>query len=165
MVAAMTVDLFGRCADYDEIVPGLEGSEGSRLSRTLLRRSAPRTTAGRRVRSARGRPVVQRQQDHDDLGRRDAAERRREAIARARYLSTQARQPVDYYEHVEVGYNYRLSNVLAALGRAQLTRFDEMIARRRAIRRMYVDALGDVPGVRFLGASGSRGATTRTTAG
>ena len=52
----------------------------------------------------------------------------------ARFLSTQAREPVAHYEHRHVGYNYRLSNVLAALGRAQLARLDSMIARRRDIR-------------------------------
>jgi dTDP-4-amino-4,6-dideoxygalactose transaminase len=72
-------------------------------------------------------------------------------IARARYLSTQARQPVDHYEHTEVGYNYRLSNLLAAVGRAQLSRFDGMLARRRAIRQMYVEGLSGLPGVSFLG--------------
>lgn len=46
--------------------------------------------------------------------------------AKARYLATQARQPVVHYEHVDVGYNYRLSNLLAALGRAQLSRLDSM---------------------------------------
>jgi len=75
-------------------------------------------------------------------------------IERARYLSTQARQPAAYYEHTEIGYNYRLSNVLAALGRAQLSRLDAMMARRREIREMYVDGLADVPGVSFLGRDG-----------
>ena len=46
----------------------------------------------------------------------------------ARFLSTQAREPVVHYEHRHIGYNYRLSNILAALGRAQLVRLDEMIA-------------------------------------
>ena len=78
-------------------------------------------------------------------------------IARARYLSTQARQPVDYYQHTEIGFNYRLSNLLAALGRAQLSRLDGMLARRRAIRQMYVDGLADIPGVRFLGREPGRG--------
>ena len=72
-------------------------------------------------------------------------------IQRCRYLSTQARQPMPYYEHTEIGYNYRLSNILAALGRGQLTRLDAMIARRRAIRRMYASSLADLPGVRLLG--------------
>ncbi len=54
---------------------------------------------------------------------------------RVRYLATQARQPVVHYEHTDIGYNYRLSNLLAALGRAQLARLDEMVERRRQHRR------------------------------
>ena len=60
-------------------------------------------------------------------------------LDRARYLSTQARQPVPWYEHTDVGYNYRMSNVLAALGRGQLERLDDMIARRREIRDRYAE--------------------------
>lgn len=71
--------------------------------------------------------------------------------ARVRYLATQARQPVAHYEHVEVGYNYRLSNLLAALGRAQLSRLDAMIARRKAVRNFYRDLFDDVPGVQIFG--------------
>lgn len=75
-----------------------------------------------------------------------------EALAdRVRYLSTQARQPVAYYEHTEIGYNYRLSNVLAALGRAQLTRLDEMIARRREVRYHYQQWCASTPGTAILG--------------
>lgn len=73
--------------------------------------------------------------------------------ARVRHLATQARQPVAHYEHIEVGYNYRLSNLLAALGRAQLSRLDEMIARRKAVRTYYRDLFADVPGVRLFGGS------------
>jgi dTDP-4-amino-4,6-dideoxygalactose transaminase len=68
-----------------------------------------------------------------------------------RKLSTQAREPVPHYEHVEVGYNYRLSNILAALGRAQLTRLDEMIKRRRVWRERYRELFAGQPGVRILG--------------
>ncbi|MCI9888344.1 aminotransferase class I/II-fold pyridoxal phosphate-dependent enzyme [Micrococcales bacterium 31B] len=67
--------------------------------------------------------------------------------ARARYLSTQARQPAVHYEHTEIGYNYRMSNLLAALGRAQLRRLDEMIARRKAMRDRYKAIFASVPGV------------------
>ena len=70
---------------------------------------------------------------------------------RVRYLSTQARQPVAHYEHTEIGYNYRLSNLLAALGRAQLTRLDEMIARRREMRELYASLLAEVDGVEIFG--------------
>ncbi|CAM3263614.1 aminotransferase class I/II-fold pyridoxal phosphate-dependent enzyme [Nocardioides dubius] len=71
--------------------------------------------------------------------------------AHVRKLSTQAREPVAHYEHTEVGYNYRLSNILAALGRAQLTRLDAMIERRRGWRRRYRELFADQPGVRVLG--------------
>ncbi len=68
-----------------------------------------------------------------------------------RHLATQARQPVAHYEHTEIGYNYRMSNLLAALGRAQLSRLDEMIARRRALRKAYRGVFADIPGVRIFG--------------
>ena len=73
---------------------------------------------------------------------------------RVRYLSTQARQPVAHYEHTEIGYNYRLSNLLAALGRAQLTRLDEMIARRREMRELYASLFAGVEGIEIFGRDG-----------
>ena len=74
-----------------------------------------------------------------------------EIADRVRHLSTQARQPVVHYEHTEVGYNYRLSNVLAALGRGQLARLDEMLVRRRVLRSTYRDLFADVAGVTIFG--------------
>jgi dTDP-4-amino-4,6-dideoxygalactose transaminase len=68
-----------------------------------------------------------------------------------RKLSTQAREPVPHYEHTEVGFNYRLSNILAALGRAQLTRLDSMIARRRDWRAQYRALFAGLPGVGIFG--------------
>lgn len=68
-----------------------------------------------------------------------------------RYLATQARQPVVHYEHTDIGFNYRLSNLLAALGRAQLGRLDEFIARRRQHRRWYQTLFAGVPGVMVFG--------------
>jgi dTDP-4-amino-4,6-dideoxygalactose transaminase len=62
-----------------------------------------------------------------------------EFIARIRHLATQARQPVAWYEHEEIGFNYRMSNVLAALGRAQLKRLPDFIANRRAARDVYTE--------------------------
>jgi dTDP-4-amino-4,6-dideoxygalactose transaminase len=69
---------------------------------------------------------------------------------RARYLATQAREPVPHYEHVTLGYNYRLSNLLAALGRAQLAGLDSRVSRRQRINGRYREALADLPGVAFL---------------
>jgi dTDP-4-amino-4,6-dideoxygalactose transaminase len=75
-----------------------------------------------------------------------------EALAgRVRYLATQARQPVVHYEHTDIGFNYRLSNLLAALGRAQLTRLDEMVERRRQHRITYRRLFDGVPGVAIFG--------------
>ena len=71
-----------------------------------------------------------------------------------RFLSTQAREPAAHYEHKEVGYNYRMSNVLAALGRAQLTRLDEMIAKRRAHREMYAELFEATDGITLFGREG-----------
>lgn len=74
-----------------------------------------------------------------------------------RKLSTQAREPVAHYEHLEVGYNYRLSNLLAALGRAQLTRLDDMIKRRREWRDRYRALFAGADGARILGGSADCG--------
>lgn len=75
----------------------------------------------------------------------------RELALRTRYLATQARQPVAHYEHTEIGYNYRLSNILAALGRAQLARLDSMVARRREIRSLYREIFDGIDGVEIFG--------------
>lgn len=73
-----------------------------------------------------------------------------ELIGKARKLATQARENVLHYEHAEVGYNYRLSNVLAALGRAQLLKLDDRIAARRRNFTYYRDALGELEGLMFM---------------
>jgi pyridoxal phosphate-dependent aminotransferase EpsN len=71
-------------------------------------------------------------------------------IDRARYLATQAREPVAHYEHKAIGYNYRMSNVLAGLGNSQLADLDRRIAARRAHYEAYRAALGDLPGIEFM---------------
>ena len=71
-------------------------------------------------------------------------------IARARFLSTQARDPAPHYEHTEVGYNYRMSNILAGVGRGQLAVLDERIAARRAVFDTYVAELSDMPGIEWM---------------
>lgn len=73
-----------------------------------------------------------------------------EAMEAARSLSMQAREPVVHYEHRKVGYNYRMSNVLAALGRSQLADLDRRIAVRRKHFQAYRDSLGDFSGVSFM---------------
>ena len=69
---------------------------------------------------------------------------------RAKFLSTQARDPAPHYQHSQIGYNYRLSNLLAAVGRGQLERLDEKVERKRAINEFYRKALQDLPGIEFM---------------
>src|SRR5699024_11615757 len=79
-----------------------------------------------------------------------------------RYLTPHARQPVVQYEHTDIRYNYRMSNILAALGRAQLSRLDKMIEKRRQHRLRYREFFQDIPGVSIFGEpSGADGGDTR----
>lgn len=157
VAAVMTVDLFGRCVDYDQIVTELR-----KRGVPLIEDAAEALGAAYQGRSAgsfglaaalsfNGNKIMTTSGGGMLLSDDEAV------IERARYLATQARQPVSWYEHTEVGYNYRMSNVLAALGRGQLTRLDEMIARRKQIRELYREGLRDVPHVRFLSDGHDRG--------
>lgn len=148
--AALTVDLFGAMCDYSEIVGALAdrgvplvedaaealGSHQTEGPAGSFGVAAALSFNGNKIMTTSGGGM---------LVSNDA-----DVIARARHLSTQAREPVPWYEHRDIGYNYRMSNVLAALGRAQLSRLDGMIARRREIRARYREAFADLP-LRLLG--------------
>ena len=71
-------------------------------------------------------------------------------VARARKLSTQAREVAPHYEHEEVGFNYRMSNVLAGIGRGQLRVLDERVRQRRRVFERYQQALADIPFLRWM---------------
>ena len=73
-----------------------------------------------------------------------------ELIEHSRFLSQQARDPFPHYEHSEIGYNYRMSNVLAAIGRGQLRVIEERVRRKRKIFDFYEKGLEDVPGIEFM---------------
>jgi dTDP-4-amino-4,6-dideoxygalactose transaminase len=149
--AVLTVDLFGRCADYDRILPlceryGVPVIEDAAEALGAAHRGRPAGSFGRAATlSFNGNKIL----TTSGGGMLLTAD---QALAdRARYLATQARLPVVHYEHVEIGYNYRLSNLLAALGRAQLCRLDEMMGRRRALRNHYAALFAGTAGVRILG--------------
>jgi dTDP-4-amino-4,6-dideoxygalactose transaminase len=74
----------------------------------------------------------------------------KEFIEKARFLSQQARDPAPHYEHTTIGYNYRMSNIVAAIGRGQLKVLDERVERKREIFEYYRNALGDLPGIEFM---------------
>nr|BCB22628.1 DegT/DnrJ/EryC1/StrS aminotransferase [Erysipelothrix rhusiopathiae] len=71
-------------------------------------------------------------------------------LDKARFWATQAREQARHYEHNEVGYNYRLSNVLAGIGRGQMRVLDKRVARKKEIFKRYKDGLGDLEGISFM---------------
>lgn len=148
--AVMTVDLFGQCADYDRLgaicarygVPMIQDAAEALGSRY---RGAPAGTQGDiSVLSFNGNKII------TTSGGGMLVSARKEWIDRARFLATQARDPAPHYEHSEIGYNYRLSNLLAAVGRAQLAKLEQRVLLRRANFDFYREALGSLPGWSFM---------------
>jgi pyridoxal phosphate-dependent aminotransferase EpsN len=147
--AVVTVDLYGQCADYDAIVPlcaevGVPIVEDAAEALGATWQGRPAGGFGRTgVLSFNGNKLITTS-GGGALLTDDGA-----TAERARYLAAQARQPTVHYEHTEIGFNYRLSNLLAAFGRGQLATLDERIARRHEIRDRYRSAFGEVPGLHF----------------
>jgi len=73
-----------------------------------------------------------------------------ESARRVKFYATQARENFPYYQHEQIGYNYRLSNISAGIGRGQMYVLDEHIARRRAIHALYVEKLKNTPGITVM---------------
>jgi len=148
--ALIPVDLYGQCADYDAIlsachehgVPVIEDAAEA-LGATYQGRAAG-SFGAIGVFSFNGNKIITTSGGGALVSNDEAL------VERARHLASQARQPVAHYEHEEVGYNYRLSNLLAALGRAQLGRLDALIERRREINQTYRRALKEIDGISFL---------------
>jgi dTDP-4-amino-4,6-dideoxygalactose transaminase len=148
--AVVTVDMYGQCADYDPLLAACD-----RYGVALIEDAAEALGAFYRGRAAgsfglagvlsfNGNKIVTTGGGGmlvTDDGR---------VATQARHLATQAREPAPHYEHRVVGYNYRLSNLLAAVGRGQLQRLDDLIAARRATARYYRAGLGDLPGLTFM---------------
>lgn len=147
--AVIVVDLYGQCAQLDRIVEVCE-----RYGVTVIEDAAEAIGATWRERAAGtwGRYGVYSFNGNKIMttGGGGVLVGPAEDMERARYLASQARQPVGHYEHTEIGFNYRLSNLLAGVGRAQLARLPEMVDRRHDINGRYRDELGAVPGVDFM---------------
>ncbi|CAB4862085.1 unannotated protein [freshwater metagenome] len=148
--AVVVVDLYGQCADYDEIVPachelGIPVVEDAAeaLGATYKGRPAG-ALADTGVFSFNGNKII------TTSGGGMFVSPDIDAASRVRHLATQARRPATHYEHTEIGYNYRLSNLLAALGRAQLQRLHVMSQRRLQINERYRELLAGVPGLSFM---------------
>ena len=145
--AAVVVDLYGQCADHTRIEPvlsehGVPLVEDAAEAIGATHHGRPAGSFGALgVLSFNGNKLITTSGGGmlvtDD-----------EAVARrVRHLATQAREPAPHYEHTEIGFNYRLSNLLAAFGRGQLAGLDERIARRAEIRDAYAGAFAHVDGV------------------
>jgi pyridoxal phosphate-dependent aminotransferase EpsN len=148
--AVIPVDLYGQCCDYEPIVEtcgeyGVPVIEDAAEALGASYQGRPAGGFGRfGVFSFNGNKIITTS-GGGMLVSDDGA-----AIARARFLASQARDPAPHYQHSSIGYNYRMSNLLAAVGRVQLAALDEKVAARRAIFARYVVALGDLPGIAFM---------------
>jgi dTDP-4-amino-4,6-dideoxygalactose transaminase len=148
--AVVAVDLYGRCADWEAItaacgrfdVPLVDDAAEALGAEYRGRRAGAFGACG--VLSFNGNKVM------TTSGGGMLVSGQRGLVERARYLATQARDPAPHYEHSEVGFNYRLSNLLAAVGRGQLRRLPFMVQRRGEINSRYRAALADVAGITFM---------------
>jgi pyridoxal phosphate-dependent aminotransferase EpsN len=148
--AVEVVHLYGQCADMDPIleacarhgVPVLEdaaealGAEYRGRPAGALGDVAAFSLNGNKIITGTGGGVL--------------VARRRDGVDRARFWSTQARDPGVSYEHSELGHNYRMSNVLAGIARGQLEVLDERVRQRRAVAFRYRDAFADLPGLSLM---------------
>jgi pyridoxal phosphate-dependent aminotransferase EpsN len=145
--AVMTVDLYGQCADYGRIVDicaahdvpliedaaeALGATRDGQEAGSFGVAAALSFNGNKIITTSGGGALVT-----DDADR----------AAHVRFLATQARDPAPHYQHSELGFNYRMSNLLAALGRSQLADLDRRVARRRDHRRFYGEVLGGLDGV------------------
>ena len=148
--AVIAVDLYGQTADYEPIaaacarhgVPLIEDAAEA-LGATYGGRAAG-TLGDIGIFSFNGNKIITTSGGGMFVAR-DAA-----ITDRARNLAAQAREPALHYEHGAIGFNYRMSNLLAALGRAQLAGLDAKVARRRAIKAQYRASLSDIAGLGFM---------------
>jgi dTDP-4-amino-4,6-dideoxygalactose transaminase len=148
--AVLAVDVLGQCADYARItelchqydVPLIEDAAEA-LGATYDDRPAG-TFGDIGCFSFNGNKII------TTSGGGMLVTARREWAEKARWLATQARDPAAHYEHSKLGFNYRLSNLLAALGRGQLRVLEERVAQRRAIFAAYKSALEEAPGIDFM---------------
>jgi dTDP-4-amino-4,6-dideoxygalactose transaminase len=146
----IVVNLYGQSADMDALLPlcerygvpvledaaeSLGASYKGRSSGTFGRIGVYSFNGNKIITTSGGGMLVA-----DDLA----------LMNRARKLATQAREPAPHYEHVEVGFNYRMSNVLAGIGRGQLRVLDARVAQRRRVFARYRQALADLPQLHWM---------------
>ena len=148
--AVIAVDIYGQCADYGRIAPicekygvALIEDAAEALGATCLGKKAG--SFGKMAAfSFNGNKII------TTSGGGMLVSDNEELIRRARFLATQARDPAPHYQHSTIGYNYRMSNILAAIGRGQLKVLDERVEARRRNFDYYQQHLGQLPGISFM---------------
>jgi dTDP-4-amino-4,6-dideoxygalactose transaminase len=148
--AVIVVNLYGQSADMDPIIDlcrryGVPIVEDAAESLGATYKGKASGTFGRLgIYSFNGNKIITTSgggmliSDDEDM------------ITRARFLSTQARDPAPWYEHSEIGFNYRMSNILAGVGRGQLGVLDARVESRRAVFEKYRAGLSDITGIRWM---------------
>jgi dTDP-4-amino-4,6-dideoxygalactose transaminase len=148
--ALVAVDLYGQCANYERLESlcreyGIHLVEDAAEALGATYNGRPAGSFGRvAVFSFNGNKII------TNSGGGMLVSTDESLVGRARFLSTQARDDAPHYEHSEIGYNYRMSNLLAAVGRAQLKVLDDRVAARRKVFEFYRGALRDLPGIEFM---------------
>ena len=148
--AVVTVDVNGQCCDYNAIeqicskfdVPIIEDAAEALGARYHTR--AAGSFGEIAAFSFNGNKII------TTSGGGMLVTSNKEWADHARFLSTQARDAAVHYEHSQIGYNYRMSNLLAAVGRAQLSQLDAKVAKRRANFQYYEEQLGGIDGLEFM---------------
>lgn len=152
--AVIPVDLYGTPANYSDIecvlssenIPLIEDAAeglGAETSGVMARRAGAFGRAG--VVSFNGNKII------TSSGGGILVSDDTELIEKSRFWSTQAREDVSWYEHREIGQNYRMSNLLAALGNSQMRRIDDEVSKRRRIREWYADRFRSIEGISVQG--------------
>jgi dTDP-4-amino-4,6-dideoxygalactose transaminase len=148
--AVIAVDFYGQCADYSRIeeicrnyeVPLVEDAAEA-LGATYDGKKAG-CFGKMAIFSFNGNKII------TTSGGGMLVSEERDMVEKARFLATQARDPMPHYEHSTIGYNYRMSNILAAIGRGQLKVIDDRVAARRENFDYYLRALKDIPEISFM---------------
>jgi dTDP-4-amino-4,6-dideoxygalactose transaminase len=152
--AVIVVNLYGQAADYDEILkitrehntPVIEDAAESIGASYKGRQTG--SFGDISVFSFNGNKIV------TTSGGGMAVSNDEAAIKKMFYWATQARDPAPHYQHTEIGFNYRMSNVCAGIGRGQLTVLNERIERKKYIYEFYKEAFSDIDGISMMPIAG-----------
>ncbi|MEZ4529095.1 MAG: DegT/DnrJ/EryC1/StrS family aminotransferase [Desulfobacterales bacterium] len=148
--AVIPTDLYGQCADYDRIkkicdpydIPVIV--DAAEACGALYKGKHAGFGAKAAVFSFNGNKII------TTSGGGMLASHDKALTDQARFLSQQARDPAPHYEHTQIGYNYRMSNIVAAIGRGQLRVLEERVKAKRKIFDYYKNALQNIPGIEFM---------------